>query len=199
MKNTYKAKPDLEVAKNIYKTKIDGLFFLRFKKYSDDRGFFSELAKIPPIEKLIGFKFEPQQFNYSFSKTNVVRGLHAENWHKLVTVVCGQAFSALVDIRPHSPTFKQVEYFRLGTHHDEDYGSGLFISPGIANSICVVEGPVGYIYAVNKLYEERDRSGDKAISLFDPDLNIDWPIKKENMIVSKRDMDAVSLKGLFEG
>jgi dTDP-4-dehydrorhamnose 3,5-epimerase-like enzyme len=42
----------------------------------------------------------------------------------------------LVDIRPESPTFSQSETFLLGPEHS--YGA-LFISNGIANSLCVPE------------------------------------------------------------
>lgn len=191
----YQPIPDFQLSKNIYKTSIDGLFFINYKKYHDDRGFFTELAKIPEIDNLIGAKFIIKQVNFSYSITNVVRGMHAENWNKLVNVVSGVAFCALADIRPDSPTFGKKEYFKFSVDEiDDSLSGGLFISRGIANSICAIEGPVGYIYGVDQLYEERDTAGDKAISVFDPELDIDWPVSKENMIVSQRDIDAISLK-----
>lgn len=191
----YQPIPDFQLSKNLFKTSIEGLFFINYKKYHDDRGFFTELAKIPEIEDLTGEKFVVKQVNFSYSVTNVVRGMHAENWNKLINVVSGVAFCALADIRPDSPSFGKKEYFKFSV--DEKDGSlsgGLYISRGIANSICALEGPVGYIYGVDQLYEERDKAGDRAISIFDPDLNIQWPVSNDNMIVSQRDIDAISLK-----
>ena len=51
-----------------------------------------------------------------------------------------------------------------------------------------------YSYAVDKLYKDRDKSGDVAISLFDPDLGVDWPIDKKNIVVSQRDINTISLR-----
>ena len=197
-KTPYQPKPKDELAPNIFKTKIEGLYFLQFKKHGDDRGFFSELVKIPDLEKIVGFKFNPQQFNFSFSQQNVVRGFHAEKWNKLITATSGKAFCVIADIRPDSPTFKQTESFWIGINWSKEYGSGLFISSGLANSICMIDGPVGYIYSVDQLYEKRDKSGDVAISVFDEELNIEWPIPKEQMILSERDKKAISLQQLLE-
>jgi len=73
----------------------------------------------------------------------------------------------------------------------------LFIPNGIGNSLCAVKGPVDYLYYVDQLYKDRNTNGDKAISLFDPNLNIEWPIKREDMIISERDKNAVTLTELF--
>jgi dTDP-4-dehydrorhamnose 3,5-epimerase-like enzyme len=50
---------------------------------------------------------------------------------------------------------------------------------------------------VDKLYKDRDPAGDQAISLFDPDLNIAWPTPKEEMVISERDRQAVTLREKF--
>lgn len=194
----YQPKPDLQLSKNIFKTGIEGLYYITFQKHEDNRGYFSELAKIPEIEEITGEKFSIKQSNLSSSHTNVVRGMHAEGWNKLITVITGTAFCALADIRPDSPTFSQTENFLFSMDSEEEgLNGGLFISAGIANSICVLKGPVNYVYGVDKLYQDRDPSGDKAISIFDPDLNIAWPIENETMILSERDRDTTTLREMF--
>lgn len=195
---TFKPTPELLVKDNVYKTKINGLFFLSFNFFPDERGFFAEIGHTHKIEALIGQPFKVAQINHSRSLTNVVRGMHAEGWNKLTTVVNGIAFSALADVRPDSPTFGQVETFEFGPDNNGLKGS-LFITKGIANSVCVLKGPVDYIYCIDKLYQDRDQSGDQAISIFDPDLNIPWPIAKDNMIISDRDRHAVTLRQKFPG
>jgi len=185
-----------KINQSVYKTKIDGLYFIEPTFFPDERGFYSEIVRLPELEKVIGSPFIVKQTNLSHSKINVIRGLHAEGWNKLATVLTGAAFCALADLRPNSPTFAQVETFYLGVTKGVLRGS-LFISQGIANSFCVVEGSVDYLYQVDKLYQDRDPKGDQSISVFDPDLNIPWPIAKDKLIISERDRQAISLRKLF--
>jgi dTDP-4-dehydrorhamnose 3,5-epimerase len=190
----YTPKPDLQVSENFYKTSIQGLWYFQAAKHSDERGFFSEIVKLPELEQIIGQPFNIQQINHARSVENVVRGMHAEGWNKLVTVVSGLVFSAVADVRPQSATYKQVEYFKLGYDYEQAFGNGLFISQGLANSVVVLQGPVSYLYFVDKLYAERNAGDDQAISVFDPDLNITWPINKNEMKLSERDRNALKLR-----
>jgi dTDP-4-dehydrorhamnose 3,5-epimerase len=189
----YQPQASWEIQAGVFKTKIDGLFYLAYNFFSDRRGFFAEVGHTYKIEAVTGQAFKIAQVNHSRSNLNVVRGMHAEGWNKLTMVINGLAFSALADVRPESPTFKQVETFEFGPDNGGLKGS-LFISQGIANSVCVLKAPVDYIYCVDKLYQDRDRADDQAISLFDPDLNIAWPLPREKMIISERDKDAVTLR-----
>lgn len=186
----------LEIKDGVFKTKIDGLYYLSYNFVADERGFFAEVGHTHKIEAVTGQPFKIAQINHSRSNLNVVRGMHAEGWNKLTTVINGLAFSALADVRPESPTFGQMETFEFGPDNGGLKGS-LFISMGIANSVCVLKAPVDYIYCVDKLYRDRDPRGDQAISLFDPDLNIAWPIERGKMIISARDKDAVTLRQKF--
>lgn len=180
----------------IHKTKIDGLFYLEPNQFNDERGFFAEIIHMPKLGKALGKSFDPKQINHARSKTNVTRGLHAEGWNKLVRVTSGVSFCALADVRPQSATFGQIETFILGQGKKAQNGS-LFISQGIANGYCVLKGPVDYIYLVDKLYSQRSSKDNQAISLFDPDLKIPWPIAKEKMLLSQRDQNSKTLRQLF--
>lgn len=193
----YKPTENYKISQRIYKTSFEGLYYIAHATFPDDRGFFSETAIIPEIEKITSRSFIAKQINHTRSKQNVIRGFHAEDWDKLVTITSGVGFCVLLDIRSNSATFGQTETFILGVGKGALDGS-LFISSGIANSICVIEGPVDYIYIVNKLYKDRDPKGDAAISLFDPDISVQWPIAKEQMIISERDKKAVTLKEKFK-
>lgn len=193
---TYQPENNLKIAEDIYKTKIDGLYFIPHHTYPDNRGFYSEVSRIPEIEAIIGKEFITKQVNHSRSNTHVVRGFHAEAWNKLITVASGKVLSVLVDIRPDSPTFGQTEKFVLGSD-EEALNGAIFVTQGIANGFMVLEGPADYIYLVDALYAERDKSGDKAINLFDQDINVEWPISREQMIFSDRDANSISLRELF--
>jgi dTDP-4-dehydrorhamnose 3,5-epimerase len=98
-------------------------------------------------------------------------------------------------MRKDSPTFGIHETLLLGTTTESLKGS-IFVSKGIGNSFCVVNGPADYIYAVDAVWKNRDKSNDTAINLFDPEIQIQWPIPRENMIISQRDLKAINLKDL---
>ncbi len=192
MKQTYIIDKQNEIEGNIYRTSIEGLIYCDRKLLGDDRGFFSEVTHLPYIQKITGNDFAIKQVNHARSVKNVVRGIHAEDWNKFTFIASGKAFCAVVDLRPESPTYKNVETFVLGFDQESLHG-GIFVPRGLGNSIAVLEGPLDYIYFVDKLYSERDPAGDTAISLFDPQLAIEWPIPREQMIISERDSRAVFL------
>lgn len=194
--NLYKPLQALKIADVIYTTQIEGLYYIEHSTFKDQRGFFSELARLPELEKVINKPFIVKQISQARSEKNVVRGIHGENWNKYISVASGVAFSVIVDLRPESPTFKKKEYFILGYGENALDGS-LYIPARCGNSMCVLESPVNYIYFFDTLYRDRDTSGDIAISLFDPDLDIKWPIPREEMVISQRDVNAITLREKF--
>ena len=197
--NYYTPRKDLEIAENIWKTKIDGLYYLKYKKFIDDRGFFSQILEPERIKAAgINPNFQIKQINLSVSRSKIARGIHTEGWNKLITVIQGHAFCALADVRNDSPTYKNVEYFDFIADPNNEWGESLYISKKIGNSVCAVEGPMNYLYGVDMLYHERNKADDLAVSIFDPDLNIQWPFAKEEMIISQRDIDSITLKELYQ-
>jgi dTDP-4-dehydrorhamnose 3,5-epimerase len=192
----YQPAKNNQIADRIHQTAIPGLYYINHAISPDTRGYFAELAIISDLGKVLEQPFRIKQINLAHSNPQVIRGFHAEGWNKLITLVRGTAFSALVDIRPESPTFGQFETFLLGDREDALHGC-LYITKNIANSVCVVAGPVDYLYCVDELYRERETIGDQAISLFDPDIKITWPIPRAEMIVSERDQQAITLRQKF--
>lgn len=176
---------------NIKTTSIPGLLILERPIFEDERGFFREIFHLDELNKMMGFEFKPVQMNHSRSLPRVLRGLHGEQWNKLIYPVTGKAFLAVVDIRPRSSTFARVETFAI----DDSQRYGLFIPNGLANSICVIgEEPVDYIYLTDVYWDGSDRM---AIAFDDPDLKIRWPVK--DPIISRRDKDSPRLRDLFPG
>lgn len=187
--------PEMLIAPQVYKTPIEGLYFLPHQPHPDNRGFYAELTKIPELEAA-GISFAIKQMNLSHSNDHVIRGFHAENWNKLLTVVHGTCFCAWLDIRPDSPTFGDVVSMTVGPEAPAHFGS-VFVSAGIANSFCVTKGPAEYLYVVDQLYSERDTSFDTAIALFDPDLAVPWPLQRSELIISDRDASATTMREKF--
>ena len=176
----------MEIDQYIKKTSIKGLLILERPTYTDERGFVREVFHLDELEEVLGYEFKPIQWNHSYSQPRVIRALHAEGWNKLVYPVTGKMFAAIVDIRPESETFAKVETFTF----DDTKRYALFISKGLANSICVVgDDPVNYLYLVDKYYD--DTSDTRAIAWNDPDVAVNWPIK--DPIISERDKNNLKL------
>lgn len=190
----YTPSSENKIGERIYKTKIPDLYYVSTEVFEDNRGFYREIAVIPDLDKVTGKNFEVKQLNHSNSNKNVVRGIHSEEWNKLVTVTAGVCLCVLVDIRPSSPTFLEKEYITLGFGGNNALPGSLFISQGIGNSFLTLDGPSEYIYAVDALYRDRDKNGDTAISLLDEDLKIEWPIARAEMIISDRDLASITLR-----
>lgn len=197
MIHTFTPTPENQVDQYVYQTPIQGLLYINHKRFDDNRGFYAELDRVPEIEHALTLDFKIKQINLSHSEPNVIRGIHAEHWNKLLMITRGTIFAAWVDFRKESATFGDVVTMVVGDHnHDALFGS-VFVSAGIGNSFCVTQGPVDYLYAVDHLYAERDPNGDVAISVFDPDLAIPWPIAKDQLVISERDLSAISFKEKF--
>lgn len=173
----------------IQKTSIEGLLILKRPQHSDNRGFFKEIFHLDEIEETLNIKFKGVQMNHAFSNPKVLRGIHAENWNKVIYPINGSVFIAIVDIRVDSPTFGKFATFKI----NDENRVALFISKGLANSYCVLsDTPVDYIYLVDSYYDGTDQ---RAVAFDDPDLNIDWPIK--DAIISDRDKNNLTLRELF--
>lgn len=182
------------VAERLYTTPIEGLLFVEAPKNEDFRGFYAEVALVPDLEAVIGHQFTIKQTNWARSVSNVARGFHAEQWNKLITVVHGQAFCAWVDVRADSPTFGESITMIMG--EEMPVNGSMFVSQGIANGYVVTQGPVDYYYLTDGLYRERNTAYDVALSLFDNEINVEWPIPRMEMILSQRDKQSISLQEL---
>lgn len=193
---TYIPTEEKKVSERIYSTDIDGLYYISHSTFKDERGFFSEVAKIPYLENVLPQPFVIKQINHARSQEYVIRGFHCEGWNKYISITAGICFSAIVDARSDSKTFGNVECFLLG-HGENALDGSVYIPAACGNSMCVVKGPVDYMYFVDEIYENRDPSGDLALSLFDADINIEWPIPRERMIISERDIHAITLREKF--
>lgn len=145
------------------------------------------MAIIDDLNQILPHPFLIRQVNLAYSKANVCRGIHAEAWNKLICPTTGSIFSAIVDLRPKSATYQQVVTFNLGCD-PKDLPGCLFISQGLGNSYCVKSGPCHYFYCVDALYRDRDPKRDSALSLFDPKLKIPWPLTRQQMMLSPRDL-----------
>jgi dTDP-4-dehydrorhamnose 3,5-epimerase len=166
---------------------LDGLWIFDRGTHADDRGFFHEAFRATELEEAVSRPITFVQLNHSRSGRGVLRGLHAENWEKLVYVPHGEVFIAIADIRPDSPTFGRVQTFFVNDSHRLT----LFLPRAVAHGYCVLSEEADYLYQVTAYY---DGSDTRAVAWDDPDLAVPWPIEKP--ILSDRDQHNPRLRDL---
>ncbi len=165
----------------IKKTSIEGLLIIKNLIFKDNRGYFKELLREKELKKKFPFTV------MSYSKKNVIRGLHLQKKNsqgKFVSVLKGKVFDVAVDLRKNSKTF--------GKHYkivlSERNALSIFIPPGFAHGLCGMSKENYVIYSCTNY---RDKRSELGIQYNDKDLNIKWPTKKP--IISAKDKDNLSL------
>lgn len=164
---------------------IPGFYEIDLVLHEDKRGSFREVYQKEKMEKLGLAVIEIVQQNVSFNRDKgVTRGYHAEPWDKYINVMHGKAFGAWVDLRK-GPSFGKTHTTTLSVD------KAVFVPKGVANSYQTLEPNTVYSYLVT---EHWSPDGDyKAVSLFDEDIDIKWPIKLRLAIVSDKDHNNSSL------
>jgi dTDP-4-dehydrorhamnose 3,5-epimerase len=162
--------------------------------YADDRGYFKESYNLQDYEEFLpGVKFV--QDNESKSTRGVLRGLHFQKepyaQAKLIRVIQGSIWDVAVDIRSESPTFKQFVYVELSAENHYQF----FIPRGFAHAFLVTSDIAIVQYKVDNFYHPISDSG---IHPHDPDLNIPWPLPKEEHLLSDKDMHLPFLEEQLE-
>lgn len=174
---------------NYISTTIEGVWILEPKVFLDARGYFFETFKKEEFEKHIG-KIDFIQENESMSSIGVLRGLHYQKGEfsqaKLVRVIKGKVFDVAVDIRRHSSTFGQY----VGVELSEENKRQLFIPRGFAHGFLVLSDQTIFTYKVDNVYAPQ---AEASIRFDDPDIAINWNMDKKQMLLSKKDLDAVWL------
>ena len=168
---------------NLIKTKLDGLVVLKPTVFKDNRGYFMESYNQKNINKLLG-NVNFVQDNESESSRGVLRGLHFQKppytQAKLVRCLKGSVLDVVLDLRKDSKTYGIFETISL----TEENKKQLFIPKGFAHGFIVLSKSAILSYKVDNYYNPESESG---IIWNDPDLNIDWKINKNEIIVSEKD------------
>ena len=176
----------------IIKTNIEGVIIIEPRIFKDDRGYFFESFSQREFEEKV-CKTTFVQDNESKSSYGVLRGLHFQKppfaQSKLVRVIKGAVLDVAVDIRKGSPTFGQYVSVELtGDNHRQ-----FFIPRGFAHGFSVLSEEVIFQYKCDNFYSPQSEG---AIAWNDPDLNIDWRIPIEEVVLSEKDSKHPKLKDL---
>lgn len=174
---------------SITRTRIPEVIQIEPKVFADDRGFFFEAYNQQKFTQETGIAANFVQDNHSFSKQNVLRGLHYQIQQpqgKLVRVIAGTIFDVAVDIRKSSPTFGKWVGYELSAENKRL----LWIPIGFAHGFLVLSETAEVLYKTTDYYAPQ---GDRTIVWNDPDLAIDWPLSAPP-ILSAKDEAGKSLK-----
>ncbi|WP_370189599.1 sugar nucleotide-binding protein [Aeromicrobium sp.] len=160
-------------------TEIPGLWIVDMPVHGDNRGWFKENWQ---REKMAAHglpDFEPVQNNVSFNAyRGATRGIHAEPWDKLISIVNGRAFCAWVDLRA-GETFGRVATLEVGVDQ------AVFVPKGVGNSYQALEDDTIYSYLVNEHWSPE--ASYTFVNLADETLGIEWPIALSDAELSEKD------------
>ena len=177
---------------HVEETKLKDCFIIRDTLFRDLRGYFFESFNQQKFNKLTGLNIQFVQDNQSKSTKGVLRGLHfqygAHAQAKLVRVLHGKVLDVAVDIRPNSKTFGEHIAIELTAENKTQ----LFIPRGFAHGFVVLSETAIFFYKCDNYY---NKSSEGGIIFNDPQLEINWQLPSEDLLLSDKDL---LLKGLNE-
>jgi dTDP-4-dehydrorhamnose 3,5-epimerase len=156
-----------------HETNLDGVRLIEMQFIRDDRGFFARSFCKKEFEAA-GLVSDFVQQNTSQSlKKGTLRGLHYQKAPhgevKLMRCLKGAILNVLVDVRPHSPTFKKWQGFELSAENRMQ----VYVPEGIANGYLALTDEAEATYLVSTFYAPGCEGG---VRFDDPTIGIQLPI-----------------------
>ncbi len=161
-------------------TALPGCLLIEPQVFPDERGFFFESYNEQKMAG-IGIEYKFVQDNYSYSKKNVLRGLHyqvRQPQGKLVRAVSGEIFDVAVDLRQSSPHFGKWTGAILSSENKIMF----WIPPGFAHGFVVLSQEAAVLYKTTDFYAARN---ERTVIWNDPDLKIAWPLESAAIMSDK--------------
>ena len=163
--------------------RMEGVWLIRPIFTEDARGYFSKSFEGEACARR-GIMLEPVEELESQSARYTLRGLHFQRRHsqnKLIRVLSGEVYDAVVDIRPGSPTFGQWQSFRLSAENRRM----LYIPKGFAHGFLALREHTVIHYLCGDRYDPDSEDG---ILWNDPELAIPWTLEPgHSPLLSQRD------------
>ena len=163
-------------------TEIKGAWILDAERIADERGFF---ARTWARDEFVAHGLNPDlaQCNVSYNhQKGTVRGMHwqapphAET--KLVRCTQGAIYDVIVDIREHSPTYRQS----VGVALTAENHRALYIPEGCAHGFQTLEDATEVFYMITEYYAP---SAARGMRWDDPAITVTWPLPIS--VISERD------------
>ena len=163
-------------------TEISGVYILTPSVSEDERGNIWTSFLKGEVEGLLPDDLFFKHDKFSTSKHNVLRGIHGDtkSW-KLVTCVFGEIQQVVVDMRKHSPTYKQWQDFIIS----KDNQQLILIPPNMGNAYYVNSSEAVYHYKLAYNGDYIDADEQFSVRWNDNTIGINW--MSDNPILSNRD------------
>ena len=165
----------------ILPAKISDVLIIEPQVFQDNRGFFFESYNHKAFSEKTGITANFVQDNHSFSKQNVLRGLHyqiSQPQGKLVRAIAGTILDVAVDIRKTSPSFGESVSCILSADNKRQ----LWIPVGFAHGFVVLSETAEVLYKTTDYYAPQH---ERCILWNDPDLAIDWSVTNPPIVSAK--------------
>lgn len=156
-----------------YKTlSIPNVVIINPTRYlSKPDGYVEETADFTELSYFLGYKFEPRCTYTMWSPKGIGRGGYVESRSKIITVVSGLIYFALVDMRPGTGQSKTCEFY-LG-EGNQSLGISVLIPEGVITYYVPVSGPALTHSTGNRPYNKFDSS--RVLDMSDPALKLHLP------------------------
>lgn len=165
------------------KTEISDVYIIEPSVFGDNRGYFLESFNLEKFEENV-YPIKFVQDNESKSSKGVLRGLHFQkppfNQAKLVRCIEGRVMDIVVDIRKGSPTYGKHIAVELSGENKKQ----LFVPRGFAHGFSVLSETAVFAYKVDNDYAPEYDAG---IRWNDTNLNINWGLEENDVLVSGKD------------
>jgi len=144
----------------------------RHKLYKDERGKLLFLIKDD--------NFHSVESTISINKKNVFRGLHINNFSKLVSCIQGSILDIIVDMRVDSKDYLKPKYFNLSASRDND---NIIVPPNYAHGFLTLEENTIIVYNFSDKFIQEETV---HIHYKDPYIKLQLP-ENINFIISDKD------------
>jgi dTDP-4-dehydrorhamnose 3,5-epimerase len=187
---------------------IPGVKLINFERFTDKRGFFTETFRSSDFisNELNIFPNGIMQSNESYSRRNVLRGLHFQwnpNMGKLVRTISGHMVDLILDLRKNSPTQGQIMAFNMPSNSTDNSTSWIWVPEGCAHGNFFLED--SYIeYFCSGSYNGECEAGispfanDIDWSICDPKLKNLFLDLKDSFITTNKDINGLSVKNWLQ-
>ena len=178
---------------NITECSIEGVRIIKPDVYEDERGFFYESYHLDKYKKLINISDNFVQDNHSKSSYGVLRGLHFQKnkaQGKLIRVIQGAVYDFFLDIRRDSSTFGKA----FGIEINQKNKLQVWLPPGLAHGFLTLSPFAEFEYKCTNFYDPND---EYCLIWTDANIDIEFPIPKEDIIVSSKDSNGLSFDELI--
>ena len=157
-------------------TGLKGAFIIEPERLEDKRGFFARTFCQEEFDAH-GLNSRFVQCNISFNKKKgTLRGMHYQaapyEEVKLVRCTMGATYDVIIDLRPHSPTYKRWVPVELGANNR----TTLYVPKGFAHGFQTLEDNTEVFYQMSEFYHVECARG---VRWDDPAFGIKWPLEPQ--------------------